>query len=74
MTESRLWLDGMTCEHCERSVSEGIGELDGVTAVRADAATGLVEVSHETPLSRDAVEHAVAEAGYQLRSWPRSDD
>ncbi len=57
---------GMTCGHCERSVSEEIGELDGVVEVAADHTTGQVTVTSTEPLDRSAVAAAVEEAGYSL--------
>ncbi|MFH9264197.1 MULTISPECIES: heavy-metal-associated domain-containing protein [unclassified Streptomyces] len=57
---------GMTCGHCEGSVSEEISGIAGVTSVAAVAATGLVTVTSEAPLAEDAVRAAVDEAGYEL--------
>jgi copper chaperone len=57
---------GMSCEHCERSVGAEVGAIAGVTAVQADAATGLVRVTSDAPLAADDVAAAVDEAGYEL--------
>ncbi|MER5224528.1 heavy-metal-associated domain-containing protein [Streptomyces flaveus] len=57
---------GMTCGHCESSVSQEISALDGVTAVKAVAKTGEVTVTSAAPLDEDAVRAAVDEAGYEL--------
>jgi copper chaperone len=57
---------GMTCEHCERSVGEEVGAIPGVTAVHADAASGLVRVTSDAPLAVDDVAAAIDEAGYGL--------
>lgn len=57
---------GMTCEHCVASVTEEIGELDGVEAVEVDLASGTVHVTSTQPLADAAVRAAVDEAGYQL--------
>jgi copper chaperone len=57
---------GMTCGHCEMSVQEELGELDGVVEVRADHASGQVTVVSSGPLDRAAVAAAVDEAGYAL--------
>ena len=66
MTEATYTVEGMTCGHCVASVKEEVGGLAGVQAVDVDLATGAVKVSSAAPLSRDAVEAAVAEAGYQV--------
>ncbi|MER7987330.1 cation transporter [Streptomyces noursei] len=57
---------GMTCGHCEGAVASEIGELAGVSAVQAVAATGLVTVTSKAPLDEAAVREAVDEAGYEL--------
>ncbi|MEU6229167.1 heavy-metal-associated domain-containing protein [Streptomyces sp. NPDC047042] len=57
---------GMSCGHCEGSVSAEISELAGVTSVKAVAATGEVTVVSETPLDEAAVRAAVDEAGFEL--------
>ena len=57
---------GMTCGHCELSVQEEVGEVEGVLDVRADHATGRVTVTSTEPLDPAAVAAAVEEAGYSL--------
>ncbi|MGW2837981.1 heavy-metal-associated domain-containing protein [Streptomyces sp. NPDC001493] len=56
---------GMTCGHCEGAVSEEISAIDGVTEVKAVAASGQVTVSSRAPLTEEAVRAAVDEAGYE---------
>jgi copper chaperone CopZ len=57
---------GMTCGHCEGAVSDEISGIEGVTSVKAVAATGQVTVTSRTPLEEAAVRAAVDEAGYEL--------
>ena len=57
---------GMSCGHCEGSVSGEISELPGVTSVKAVASTGEVTVGSESPLDEAAVRAAVDEAGFEL--------
>ncbi|MFD6424657.1 heavy-metal-associated domain-containing protein [Streptomyces sp. NPDC060198] len=56
---------GMTCGHCEGAVTEELSAVDGVTEVKAVAATGRVTVSSRAPLTEEAVRAAVDEAGYE---------
>ncbi|RDV44981.1 heavy metal transporter [Leifsonia sp. ku-ls] len=55
---------GMTCEHCERAVTEEVTRVAGVSGVRVSAADGVLAVSAEGPVDDDAVLAAVGEAGY----------
>jgi copper chaperone CopZ len=57
---------GMSCGHCEGSVSAEISEIPGVHSVKAVAASGEVTVVSESPLDDEAVRAAVDEAGYEL--------
>ncbi|MFI1353141.1 heavy-metal-associated domain-containing protein [Streptomyces sp. NPDC020898] len=59
-------VSGMSCGHCEGSVSGEISELAGVTSVQAVASTGEVTVVSEAPLDEAAVGAAVDEAGFEL--------
>ncbi|RLU96772.1 copper-binding protein [Streptomyces griseocarneus] len=59
-------VSGMTCGHCEGAVTEELSALDGVTAVKAVAASGEVTVTSAAALDEEAVRAAVDEAGYEL--------
>ena len=66
MSTATYTVTGMTCEHCVRSVTEEVMEVDGVTAVDVDLATGRVEVTTDRPVEDADVREAVAEAGYEV--------
>jgi copper chaperone CopZ len=59
-------VSGMSCGHCEGSVSGEISEIAGVSSVKAVASTGEVTVVSEAPLDEEAVLAAVDEAGFEL--------
>jgi copper chaperone len=59
-------VSGMTSAHCVRSVTEEIGEIEGVTGVVVDLPTGKVTVSSGKNLDVADVRGAVEEAGYEL--------
>lgn len=64
MTISEYQVTGMTCEHCERSVREEVGRLEGVSDIRVSAQTGRLVVTSASDLDDSAVLAAVDEAGY----------
>jgi len=66
MSTSTWTVTGMTCGHCVASVTEELQEVDGVQDVAVTLETGEVVVTSAEPLTRQAVEAAVTEAGYQL--------
>ena len=55
---------GMTCEHCERAVTDEVSRVPGVDAVDVSAGTGLLQLSTASAIDDDAVLAAVEEAGY----------
>ncbi|MGA6157209.1 heavy-metal-associated domain-containing protein [Stenotrophomonas sp. NPDC087984] len=59
-------VSGMTCGHCEGAISQEIATLDGVTAVKAVAASGEVTVTSSAPLDEETVRAAIDDAGYEL--------
>lgn len=64
MTTTEYAVTGMTCSHCERSVTAEVTQLDGVTAIDISAATGTLVVTSAAPLDDATVIAAVDEAGY----------
>ncbi|MFE5581905.1 heavy-metal-associated domain-containing protein [Kitasatospora sp. NPDC056531] len=61
-----LTVDGMSCGHCEKTVSAGLAAIPGVTGVVADAPSGRVTVASAQPLDGAAVRSAVDGAGFTL--------
>ncbi|MFE7036977.1 heavy-metal-associated domain-containing protein [Streptomyces sp. NPDC057621] len=59
-------VSGMSCGHCEGSVSGEISGIAGVTSVKAVASTGEVTVVSDAPLDEETVRAAVDEAGFEL--------
>ena len=65
-----LTVDGMTCQHCVAAVTSELCELDGVTQVEVDLATGLVRVESARPIDPTAMSAAVEKAGYEVTAQP----
>ncbi|SFI46781.1 Copper chaperone CopZ [Microbacterium saccharophilum] len=66
---TQFLVEGMTCSHCVRSVTEEVSGIDGVSGVDIDLRAGgvsTVTVSSATPVDVDRVREAVTEAGYSL--------
>jgi copper ion binding protein len=59
-------VQGMTCGHCERAITQEIGRVAGVRSVVVDLPTGAVTVSVDTAVDRADIAAAVGEAGYAL--------
>jgi copper chaperone CopZ len=59
-------VNGMTCEHCARSVTEEIGALSGVRSVDVTVSSGSVTILSDRELDGADIAAAVTEAGYVL--------
>lgn len=59
-------VEGMTCEHCVKAVTEEVSAIPGTPDVQVDLASGRVAVTGEHFSDAD-VQAAVEEAGYTIR-------
>ena len=57
-------VQGMTCGHCERAVTDAVQQLDPQASVQIDRAANQVQVRSTQP--RAALAAAIAEEGYQV--------
>ena len=71
VVSAQFLVEGMTCSHCVRSVTEEVSTIDGVSDVAVDLHAGgvsTVTVSSAAPVDAERVRAAVEEAGYSLAS------
>ena len=62
-----VWtVEGMTCGHCVKAVTEEVAAIPGVTEVVVELDGGRVTVTAEADPTAEAVAAAVDEAGYTL--------
>ena len=59
-----LNVQGMTCGHCERAVTDAVKSIDPKAVVKIDRATGKVEVDSDS--AREALAKAIVEEGYAV--------
>ena len=57
-------VQGMSCGHCERAVTQALKQIDPAAEVKIDLASGKVEVQSSQP--REALAKAIAEEGYTV--------
>ncbi len=55
---------GMTCDHCEKTVTRAIRQLDPQAEVKIDRAANKVQV--QSTQARDLLSQAIAEEGYAV--------
>ena len=57
-------VEGMTCEHCEKTVVRAVRQLDRSAQVLADRTRNKVEV--ESSASAQDITQAIADEGYKV--------
>ena len=67
MKKLEMNIDGMTCGHCVRAVSQALGGLEGVQVEQVQVGKAVVNYD-ETRLSGDRIAEVVEDAGYAVAS------
>jgi len=65
MNIMKINVAGMHCDGCERSISNALDRLEGVSEVKADFESGSVVVTGEG-LEPGAIAAAIEDAGYEV--------
>lgn len=67
MNPSRQTFDvqGMTCGHCERAVTQAVKRVDPAAEVKIDRQAGKVDV--QTVQAREQIARAIADEGYAVQ-------
>lgn len=62
-----LKVEGMSCAHCVNAVESSVGELQGVSSVKVDLASGQVEVNYDnSKTSLNQIQETIEEQGYDV--------
>ncbi|MFF0390221.1 heavy-metal-associated domain-containing protein [Kitasatospora sp. NPDC004615] len=65
-TTTVFTVEGMSCGHCERTVTAELTALPGITDVTVDTRAGQVTIESAQPLDDDQVRSAVTGSGFIL--------
>jgi copper chaperone len=61
-----LKVEGMSCQHCVKAVTQAVQEVDPNASVKVELADGRVSAESASP--RDALAAAIEDAGYTVVS------
>lgn len=62
----KFTVNGMTCDHCVRAITQAVQALDSAAKVEVDLAQGEVRV--DSALGAPAILAAIREEGYEAES------
>lgn len=60
-----LNVDGMSCEHCVKIITKGLGLIDGVSDVKVNLSDKTVTVTHNN-LDIEILKTEIEDMGYDL--------
>lgn len=63
-----LKIAGMTCGHCETSITKELTKLPGAKDITVSATNGTAQVTVDDQVSNQEISAAIDEAGYKLIS------
>lgn len=66
MTAVKYYVSNISCNHCVHTIQTEVADLDGVTSVKADAATKEVEISFDAPATEEKIKKLLAEINYPV--------
>jgi copper chaperone CopZ len=61
-----LKIEGMSCDHCVKHVTEALKGVAGVTSATVSLKDKSAQVEHDGELSLESLKAAVAEEGYEV--------
>jgi copper ion binding protein len=64
--KTTLNINGMTCDHCVKHVTEALKTIKGVKSAKVSLKDKNALVDHKDDVSIDALKTAVVEAGYEI--------
>jgi copper chaperone len=67
MNETTLKVDGMSCEHCVKAVTQAVSDVAGTSNVKVDLKAGTASFNHSGSDDLVAkVKTAIDEAGFEV--------
>lgn len=65
--EKEIYVEGMHCAHCAKSVTDSLKKIKGVKKVDVDVSSGKVVIESKTALDDAQIKTAVENVGYSVK-------
>ena len=66
MTDIKLEVPDISCDHCKTSIEGAVGVLDGVATVAVSVADRTVDVSFDETVTQADIVTAIEDQGYEV--------
>jgi copper ion binding protein len=63
--KTTLKIEGMSCDHCVKHVTEALENIAGVTSAKVSLKDKSAQVEHGDQVTVESLKAAVTEAGYE---------
>ena len=64
--KTTLKIEGMSCEHCVKHVTQALEWISGVVSAKVSLKHNNAEVEHADAVNPEALKAAIVEAGYEV--------
>ena len=58
-------VNGMRCEHCAKTVTDGLKKIDGVKSIKVNLKDNKVTINHKKDLDISLIENTINDLGYK---------
>ncbi|MFK4997231.1 copper chaperone CopZ [Bacillus sp. N9] len=68
MEKVTLYVEGMSCGHCVKSVEGSVGKLQGVSQVKVNLETKTVDVEYDSAkVNAETIKETIDDQGYDVK-------
>jgi copper ion binding protein len=65
---TKLNVEGMSCEHCVKSIKKAVGDLAGVNNVEVDLKSKAVTIGYdEQKVNIQTIKNSIEDQGYEVK-------
>jgi copper chaperone len=64
--KKKIYIEGMTCEHCLNRVKNALSEMDNIKEVQVNLAEGFALIESDREIVNSALTDTIDEAGYDV--------
>jgi copper ion binding protein len=64
--KKKIYIEGMSCQHCVNHVTEALKEISGVKTVDVDLKGKYAIVEADRQIDDSEIKNAIEEAGYEV--------
>jgi len=66
MMTQKVFIEGMTCNHCAKHVEDALKEIDGIQSVKVDLKGKFAVIESAKSVDDASIKAAIEDAGYEL--------